>query len=173
MIYRCYNVCSHFSQPCEFSSDEMEMMLSRGSVCPIGEDEKYIMEIREEWNEFFCLIVGSRIFSDYDLLAEKTDKLLQNKQGKDITIVSGGAKGADKLAEKYAKERGYRLIVMPANWDREGKSAGYKRDVRMHEFISKKEDRGVIAFWDGKSKGTQHSFELAKRYGNPIRVIRY
>lgn len=133
-----------------------------------------------ELNEFFCLIVGSRTFSDYDLLEEKTDKLLQNKQEKDITIVSGGAQGADKLAEKYAKKRGHRLIVMPADWygneENTGKynrAAGYERNARMHEFISTKEDRGVIAFWDGKSKGTQHSFELAKRYNNPLRVIQY
>lgn len=172
MIYRCYNICPHFAQPCEFSSQEMDSMIGRSSVCPIGEDGNYFMMVNE-LNEFFCLIVGSRTFSDYDLLEEKTDKLLQNKQGKDITIVSGGSQGADKLAEKYAKERGYRLIVMPADWDGDGKSAGYKRNVRMHEFISTKTDRGVIAFWDGKSKGTQHSFELAKKYNNPIRVIQY
>ena len=173
MIYRCYNTCPHFASPCEFSSTEMMMLFGRGTACPIGEDDHYIMEILNEHNEFFCLIVGSRTFSDYDLLAEKTDKLLQNKQGKDITIITGGAKGADEKAEKYAKERGYRLIVMPADWCGDGKSAGFKRNVRMHEFISKKEDRGVIAFWDGKSKGTQHSFELAEKYGNPIRVVRF
>lgn len=61
---------------------------------------------------------------------------------------------------------------MPADWNNDGKSAGYKRNIRMHEYISKKDDRGVIAFWDGQSKGTQHSFELAKKYKNPIRIIR-
>lgn len=51
MIYRCYNTCPHFAPPCEFA-------------------ENFIMQIREEWNEFFCLIVGSRTFSDYTLLSE-------------------------------------------------------------------------------------------------------
>lgn len=118
------------------------------------------------------LIVGSRSFSGYEIFRKKVDTLLQNKLEKSITIISGGADGADKLAEKYAKERGFRLIVMPANWEEDGKSAGYKRNVRMHKYIATKEDRAVIAFWDGQSKGTQHSFELAKKYGNPIRVIK-
>ena len=42
----------------------------------------------------------------------------------------------------------------------------------MHEYLSKQKSRGVIAFWDGKSKGTAHSFELAKEFDNPIRVVR-
>ena len=172
MIYRCYNTCPCFCSPCEFTEEEMNEMLGRSCYCPAGEDDRYIFEVYNVANEFFCLIVGSRTFADYSLLVEKTDKLLQNKQGKNIIIVSGGANGADKLAERYAKEKGYQLIVMPADWNNDGKSAGYKRNIRMHEYISKKDDRGVIAFWDGQSKGTQHSFELAKKYGNPIRIIR-
>ena len=173
MIYRCYNICPYFCTPCEFSRKEIEEdMLGSGTCCPAREDDHYILDVHDEHNEFFCLIVGSRSFFDYRMLREKVDILLQNKLKKSISIISGGADGADKLAEKYAKERGLRLIVMPANWKEDGKSAGYKRNVRMHEYIATKEDRGVIAFWDGKSKGTQHSFELAKKYDNPIRIIK-
>lgn len=120
---------------------------------------------------FACLIVGSRTFMDYELLKRKCDHLLQNQ--KDILIVSGGAKGADFLAEKYAKEKGYVLKVFRADWDKNGKAAGYIRNEEMHKFIATFEKRGVIAFWDGSSKGTAHNFDLAKKYNNQIKIINY
>ena len=120
---------------------------------------------------FYCLVAGSRSFSDYRLLKQKMDKLL--KKQADVTIVSGGAKGADSLAEQYAKERGYECVVIPADWDKYGKSAGYKRNRAMHEFIAKHDARGCVCFWDGKSKGTQHNFTLCKEFNTPLRIIRF
>lgn len=121
---------------------------------------------------FFCLVVGSRTFHDYDLLCGKLDFMLQNQGGK-IIIVHGGGKGADMLAERYAKYRAYDEIVFPADWKKYGKKAGYIRNREMHEFISHFKKRGVVAFWDGKSKGTAHSFELAKEFNNDIKVVRF
>ena len=120
---------------------------------------------------FYVLIVGSRNFDNYNLLKAKCNELLKNH--KEITVVSGGARGADALAKKYAEDKGYGYIEFPANWDKYGKSAGYIRNEQMHKFISEKEKRGVIAFWDGASKGTAHNFDLAKKYRNEIKVIRY
>lgn len=42
----------------------------------------------------------------------------------------------------------------------------------MHSYISTFIDRGVIAFWDGQSKGTAQSFALSMEFDNPLRVIR-
>ena len=86
--------------------------------------------------------------------------------------MSGGADGVDTLAERYAEENHFAFRKMPADWNRYGKRAGYIRNDEMHRFISGFEHRGCIAFWDGRSKGTLHSIELAKKYGNPIRLIR-
>lgn len=122
-------------------------------------------------DKFYCLVVGSRSFQDYPLMVEKLDKFLANYT--DICIVSGGAKGADELAEIYALERDYELKVMKADWARYGRSAGHKRNVEMNKFISQFEHRGVVAFWDGKSSGTQSNFEYAKKYNNPIKVVRF
>ena len=119
---------------------------------------------------FFCLVVGSRTFKNYPLLAQKLDTLLGNKDK--VVIVSGGANGADSLAERYAQERGLHLKVFPAKWDELGKSAGYIRNEEMHAYIASNPNRGCVAFWDGKSKGTAHSIKLAKKYNNPIRVVR-
>lgn len=117
---------------------------------------------------FFCLVVGSRTFNDYQLMSEKLDKILCNKQK--IIIVSGGAKGADSLAEKYAKEHEYPCVVFKADWSK-GKSAGFKRNEEMHQFIAHAKDRGCVAFHQNNSKGTAHNFGLAAKYGNQIRRI--
>ena len=119
---------------------------------------------------FACLVVGSRSFNDYKLMKEKLDKLLVNQSS--VLIVSGGARGADALAEQYAKERRYPCEVFPADWST-GKGAGFVRNEKMHKFISTFESRGVVAFWDGKSRGTAHNFRLAEKYNNPLRVIRF
>lgn len=130
-----------------------------------------LMDVREWFNPFYCLVVGSRNFNDYQTMCHILDNMLQNK--KYVVIVSGGAKGADSLAEQYAKDRGYRLKVMPANWDKYGKSAGYRRNEDMHLYISARHNRGIVGFWDEQSKGTAHNFELSKKYNNPMRCYNY
>lgn len=123
-------------------------------------------------NTFYLLVAGSRGFNNYPMLKEKLDYLLQNQSGKEIHIVSGGAKGADTLAEWYAKERGYQMHVFPADWSI-GKFAGYLRNETMHKFISQFPKRGCVCFWDGQSKGTQHNFQLCQTYGTALRVVRF
>lgn len=54
---------------------------------------------------FYLLIAGSRDFNNYDLLKKKCDYLLSNQNEKEIHIVSGGARGADTLAARYARMR--------------------------------------------------------------------
>ena len=114
------------------------------------------------------LVAGSRSWTDYDMLVEELNKLIGSSD--DITIVSGGAKGADTLAKRYACEKGYKFIEVPAEWDKYGKSAGYKRNVKMHEIIRQDDERACVCFWDGKSKGTTHNFELAKSGNTPLYV---
>lgn len=120
---------------------------------------------------FYCLVVGSRGFTDYSLLENTLDRLLMNQTS--VSIVSGGAKGADSLAELYATNRGYRCIVFPADWKQYGRAAGIIRNEQMHKFIAQYEKRGCVAFWDGQSRGTQSNFSLAKQYENPLRIILY
>ena len=91
---------------------------------------------------FYCLIVGSRSFSDYELFVAKCDLLLRNWGS--VVIVSGGARGADALAKRYAVDRGYCYMEFPADWDTYGRRAGYIRNRAMHEYISTHENRGVI-----------------------------
>lgn len=121
---------------------------------------------------FYCLVVGSRTFSDYAKMEKYLDKMLSSHKHK-VVIVSGGARGADSLAEKYAYNREYPLIVMKADWDKWGKTAGYIRNRQMHEFISRHNHRGCVAFWDGFSKGTFQNFELCEEMNTPLRIFRF
>ena len=147
----------------------------------IGADK--MTEADEIGEAFLCIVVGSRNVSDgfYPILASHLDALLVNasKRFKDgVIVVSGGAKGIDRMAERYAAERGYRLAVFPADWDAYGKRAGYIRNRAMHEFAVRCDrapdgsGRGCVAFWDGVSRGTAQSFSLAKEMGTPLRVVR-
>jgi hypothetical protein len=112
------------------------------------------------------IIAGGRYFDNYELLSTKCDKILQNQD--DVTIISGGAKGADSLGEKYAKERGYTLEIFPAKWDEHGKKAGIMRNVEMADNAN-----SLIAFWDGNSRGTKHMVETATNKGLSVTVIKY
>jgi len=92
------------------------------------------------------IIAGSRGFNDYKLLKDKcfdiiVDMIFENKNGierKDIEIISGTANGADKLGEKYANEKHFKLKKFPANWDKYGKSAGYRRNEEMAIYAKKR-----------------------------------
>lgn len=117
-------------------------------------------------NQFKLVIAGGRDFNNFTLLHVVLDNLLQNQT--DITIISGGAKGADSLGARYAALRGYPLITMNADWDRHGKSAGYKRNIEM----SKASD-AAVCFWDGKSRGTKHIIDITEKADKPLRIIRY
>ena len=67
-------------------------------------------------------IIGGRDFNNYQSI-----KNVMAFQEAVNLIISGGARGADSLAERFAKENGIPFKLFPANWDRYGKSAGYKR----------------------------------------------
>ena len=116
---------------------------------------------------FKVIIAGSRGFTDYDLLTQTVDNLLTNIKD-NIEIVSGTANGADKLGERYAENRCLDVKKFPANWDTYGKRAGYLRNEQMAKYAD-----ALIAFWDGKSKGTNHMIELAENNHLKIRVIKY
>lgn len=113
------------------------------------------------------IIAGSRDFSDYALLCEKCDGLLCQKQGThQIIIISGTARGADQLGERYAHERGYAVEQYPADWAHEGKAAGFIRNVQMADIADV-----LIVFWDGRSRGTANMIDIARQKSLPYRIV--
>ncbi len=110
------------------------------------------------------IIAGGRDFDDYLKLCQVCDKFLKDQIN--IEIVSGAYKGADLLGERYAAERNYLIKQFPADWRRYGKSAGLKRNAEMANYANL-----LIAFWDGKSKGTKNMIELATLAGLKVKVV--
>ena len=111
-------------------------------------------------------ICGGRDFLNYNLFKKKCDSILENIT--DIEIISGGASGADFLAEIYAEEKGYKMSRFPADWKKYKKRAGI---IRNKEMI--KQADFVIAYWNGVSKGTASSIKFTEQKGIPLRIIKY
>ena len=110
---------------------------------------------------FRLAVVGSRTFHDYDLLSQ----VLGSVHTPISIIVSGGAKGADSLAEKYALEHDIDTDIYLPDWDKFKKTAGF---VRNYDIVANAD--AVVAFWDGKSRGTMHTVKIAEKAGLPVYI---
>ena len=123
----------------------------------------------EARNTFKVIVAGGREFNDYRLLCQTCDRMFSQKhQTHDIVIISGTARGADTLGERYAQERGYAVERFPADWEHAGKAAGFIRNAQMASVAD-----ALIAFWDGNSRGTQNMIDLARLKPLPFRVVRF
>jgi hypothetical protein len=107
-------------------------------------------------------IVGSRYFQALDLVADYIRTWF--KPG-DI-LVSGGAFGVDAAAELIANNCSIESIIFRPNWYKYGKSAGAMRNRQIVETADR-----IVAFWDGTSKGTKITIDMAKKSGKPCEVI--
>lgn len=93
----------------------------------------------------------------YQLISGLCDRILH-----DVTvteIVGGGASGVDKMGERYAKELGHPFKEFPADWKTHGKAAGPIRNKQMAEYADM-----LIAFWDGRSRGTKNMIDQANKH---------
>ena len=73
-------------------------------------------------------IIGSRDFTDYDLLSKE----LEQYKDKITRVISGGAKGADTLGERWAKENNIPIQIFLPDWNKHSKGAGL---LRNHDII--------------------------------------
>ena len=117
--------------------------------------------------KFKVVVAGTRTFHDYKLLRDELDRLLSRKLP-DVIIISGGAKGADKIAEQYAHYHDLEMWVMLADWDKHGRAAGPLRNQEMAKVAD-----AVVVFWDGVSRGTMHMIDAARAKKKSLRIIRY
>jgi len=108
------------------------------------------------------LVCGSRGWPGVFRIHARLD-LLEN-----ALLIVGGAPGPDEVARQWAVSRGVDHIVFYANWERDGKRAGILRNLRM---LALKPNL-VIAFWDGESRGTEHTITTAEMRGIPVELIR-
>lgn len=122
------------------------------------------------------IIAGSRDFNDYELLKKEVDVYLfgyilgnlnvdLTEEVLSIEIVSGGARGADRLGERYAKEHNLFIQQFLPDWS-VGRGAGYLRNVEMGRYATH-----CICF-DLGTNGTKHMIETAKKYKLGLKVVK-
>lgn len=124
--------------------------------------------VKEDKQEGYrVLIAGTRTFDNYELLKNELNKLKEELDLPITEVVSGKAKGADSLGERWAKENNIKVIEFPAEWDKYGKKAGYLRNTEMGKYC----DRGVI-FTNG-SKGSEMMINIMKYFKKPCKIINF
>ena len=74
-------------------------------------------------------------------------------------VITGGCRGVDKIAHDFAGRVFCNTEVMEADWDKHGRSAGPIRNAEMV-----KDADMLIAFWDGKSRGTKSAIDEARKH---------
>ena len=104
-------------------------------------------------------VVGSRGWTDEQAIKRYIDSLPTGS-----VIISGGASGVDSMAEKHARARGLEVVVFEADWSK-GNDAGAKRNA-----VIVANSDVVVAFWDGKSKGTMITVDMALKAAHIQRV---
>ena len=120
-------------------------------------------------DEFKLIIAGGRDFNDHARLTEVMRKgWLGPLRGKQVSVVCGKARGADASGEQFARALGLHVYEFPADWNTHGKRAGFMRNADMAHFAD-----GLLAFWDGESRGTDNMIQQMKRLGKPVKVVRY
>lgn len=116
-------------------------------------------EVKYKW-----IVAGSRTFQNYPLLCKELDKI-RDQIGE---IVCGEARGADMLGNTYAYDNDIKIKGFPADWEHDGKAAGFIRNEKMAKYADK-----AIVFWDGKSVGSKDMIDKMEKLGKEVRVIYY
>lgn len=104
------------------------------------------------------MIAGSRTIENIDISPYISDDT--------ELIISGGAKGIDALAEQYADKHRISKLILRPKYKLYQRRAPLIRNDEMVDMCDK-----VLVFWDGKSRGTKHTIDYAKRTGKPIDII--
>ena len=132
-----------------------------------------------EVSQVRIIVAGGRDFSDYDMLEREVTEIINSTARiydpyDEVVIVSGHCRGADMMGEQFASSHFVPIRKFPADWDKYGKSAGYIRNRQMAEYASESDSIGIlVAFWDGKSKGTKSMIDLGLQYLKEVHVIKY
>jgi hypothetical protein len=109
-------------------------------------------------------VIGSRSFQDFYRMVAELDAL--DLSVADVIVSGGCPKGADYLAERYARFRGHQLKILHADWKKLGRGAGLIRNRTLVEYCD-----FVVVFWDGVSRGTADVIARCLEKGKAFSLI--
>lgn len=120
-------------------------------------------------NEFRVLVCGGRDYDNRERVRRTLDAALEAAQsaGKVVVIIHGNARGADLLADQYAREKSLRVLSFPADWNLHGKRAGPIRNIKM---LTESQPHVIIAFKGGS--GTAHMMKIGRDAGVPVHEVK-
>lgn len=127
-------------------------------------------EPEEQWPDpkYRVVVTGSRDWNDWDAIEEQLSRLLSLvERPEDLQVIHGDARGADKMCQYKARQRGAQVLAVPAEWDRLGKRAGHVRNTAMLDL----EPDEVVAFWLDRSRGTADCIRQAREAGIPVTIV--
>lgn len=103
-------------------------------------------------------VIGSR-----GLEVKNLEKYLPEQTSE---IVSGGARGIDTAARNYALKNKIKLTEFLPEYEKYGRTAPLKRNDLIIDYADI-----IIAFWDGKSRGTKYVMDRCKKMNVPCRCL--
>lgn len=113
------------------------------------------------------IVAGSRSLTDpslvYPVIEAGMASLVTADNLDGVIVVSGTARGVDRLGESWASHWGIPVLRMPADWHMYGKVAGHVRNLEMAKVAD-----AAIVVWDGTSSGTRHMIQTMKGLGKPV-----
>jgi len=112
---------------------------------------------------FKLAVIGSRAFSNARLL----DGTLGDLKSRLSEVVSGGARGADIMAERWARENGVETCIFLPDHKK------YRHPYHHRNRLIVERCDKLLAFWDGRSTGTRYTIDYAKRMGRPVKIVRF
>lgn len=104
------------------------------------------------------MVSGSRGWTDRAAIEAAFAHWQEMTGARDVTLIHGGARGADTLAAEVATKRGWQLDEHPAHWNQLGRRAGFVRNMEMLAM----EPAHVFIFWDGQSRGTKQVIDAVQ-----------
>lgn len=104
------------------------------------------------------LVCGGRAYEDRDRVFAVLDKL--HAEAGVVSIIEGGARGADAYGKEWAFRRGVDCETFKADWENQGSFAGPMRNKRM---LAEGQPDLVIAFPGGR--GTADMVRKARKAG--------
>lgn len=114
------------------------------------------------------LITGSRTWEDWGAIGGALTDAAGDRDPGSIVLVHGTAAGADTMAAIDAGGRGWTIEPHPADWNRHGRAAGFRRNAEM---VASGADVCLAFIRDG-SRGATHCAEAARKAGIPVRYFR-